>query len=182
MIILAAALLFTLITLVSGAIPKLPGWTLAFGEDFAGSRGRLPNSDRWLIRTGHGTNGWGNGQVQMYTRNPANVQTTGLGTLSITPIRGRSGWTSGRIETKRSDFMAPAGGRMIIQARIAMASLYFALHRIPVAETRDVCIQTNSLKAWCHSPKWCWILACFLDAWVSACCLYMTLRLAADKY
>ena len=45
----------------------------------------------------------------------------GTGNLRITPQRGAAGnWTSGRIETKRTDFQPPAGGKLRVEARIQM--------------------------------------------------------------
>lgn len=43
----------------------------------------------------------------------------------IQPLRSPSGqWTSARIETRRSDFMAREGGKMRIQARIMMPDVH----------------------------------------------------------
>ena len=50
---------------------------------------------------------------------PANVYQDGAGNLVIKPIRDAAGnWTSGRVETQRTDFAAPAGGKVRIEARI----------------------------------------------------------------
>lgn len=38
--------------------------------------------------------------------------------MQITAIKNGYLWTSSRIETKRTDFMAPAGGKMRIQASL----------------------------------------------------------------
>ena len=38
--------------------------------------------------------------------------------VQITAIKSGNDWTSSRIETQRTDFMAPPGGRMRIQASL----------------------------------------------------------------
>nr|WP_220195028.1 discoidin domain-containing protein [Ktedonospora formicarum] len=47
-----------------------------------------------------------------------NVSLDGNNHLNITALRNGNNWTSGRIETKRSDFAAPAGGMLQITASI----------------------------------------------------------------
>jgi beta-glucanase (GH16 family) len=51
------------------------------------------------------------------TANPANVHLDGRGHLELVPLRSNSGWTSGRVETRRS-FTAPAGGEMRVTATL----------------------------------------------------------------
>ncbi len=49
------------------------------------------------------------------------VSLDGAGHLALRPLRTASGaWFSGRIETRRSDFAAPAGGRLRIEARLRL--------------------------------------------------------------
>ena len=53
------------------------------------------------------------------TNSTANVFQDGAGHLDIKPIRdGAGNWTSGRIETQRTDFAAPAGGVLIMQGSL----------------------------------------------------------------
>jgi len=53
------------------------------------------------------------------TNSTSNVYQDGSGNLVIKPIRDSAGnWTSGRVETQRTDFAAPAGGKMRIEARL----------------------------------------------------------------
>jgi beta-glucanase (GH16 family) len=52
------------------------------------------------------------------TRDAANVSLDGAGHLRITPVNTPGGWTSGRIETQRSDFQAPPGGVLAVEAAI----------------------------------------------------------------
>src|SRR5258706_4582148 len=53
------------------------------------------------------------------TTRPANVYQGGAGNLVIKPIRNGSGrWTSGRVEPQRTDFAAPAGGKLRFEGRL----------------------------------------------------------------
>ncbi|WP_328681656.1 glycoside hydrolase family 16 protein [Streptomyces sp. NBC_00322] len=103
-------------------------WRLELADEFDGAAGSLPDADKWIIDLGTGYPGgppqWGTGEVQTYTADPANLSRDGNGNLRITPLRDRAGrWTSGRIETRRSDFQPPAGGRLRIEARIQLPAV-----------------------------------------------------------
>jgi len=106
------------------AIPSLPaGFTTVWSDDFSGSAGAGLNTSSWLYDTGTGYAGgapnWGTGEVETVTSSTANVATDGSGHLAITPIRSASGaWTSGRVETQRTDFAAPSGGILRVEASI----------------------------------------------------------------
>ncbi|TFE58446.1 glycosyl hydrolase family protein [Streptomyces sp. ICN441] len=109
----------------SGAVPPAPGWNLQWSDDFNGPDRSLPSSADWQIDTGHGYPGgpanWGTGEIQNYTDSPDNLSLDGSGNLRITPLRdGAGNWTSARIETRRADFKAPAGGTLRIEGRIRM--------------------------------------------------------------
>ncbi len=111
-----------------GDVPAAPGWNLAWSDDFNGASGALPSSANWQIDTGHGYPGgpgnWGTGEIQNYTASPDNLSLDGNGNLRITPLRdGAGNWTSGRIETRRADFKAPAGGTLRIEGRIQMPNV-----------------------------------------------------------
>ncbi|MDJ1136735.1 glycoside hydrolase family 16 protein [Streptomyces iconiensis] len=92
--------------------------------DFDGAGGSLPSEDDWIIDTGHGYPGgpgnWGTGEVQEYTKDPANLSLDGEGHLKITALKNGDTWTSGRIETKRTDFAAPEGGKLRIEASLKL--------------------------------------------------------------
>ncbi|NJQ01313.1 glycoside hydrolase family 16 protein [Streptomyces zingiberis] len=112
--------------------PDGTGETKALEEvwrsDFDGPAGSLPSTDDWIIDTGTaypgGPDNWGTGERQTYTDDPANLSLDGSGNLRITPLKDGSGrWTSGRIETRRTDFAAPAGGTLRIEARIQMPDI-----------------------------------------------------------
>lgn len=104
--------------------PSPPGgMSLVWSDAFSGAAGTLPSGDDWIIDTGTsypgGAANWGTGEVQTYTSDTANLQQDGDGHLRITPRRDDAGnWTSARIETRRSDFEPPAGGKLRIEARI----------------------------------------------------------------
>jgi hypothetical protein len=109
----------------AGAAVPAPGtgWTTVFSDDFTGAANTGVNTGNWLYDLGHGYAGgagnWGTGEVESMTNSTQNVYQDGAGHLVIKPIRDGSGnWTSGRIETQRTDFAAPAGGKIRIQASI----------------------------------------------------------------
>jgi hypothetical protein len=100
------------------SVPPTPaGWTQVFADDFNGSANTGVNTSNWLYDLGTsypgGAANWGTGEVETMTNSTANVFQDGGGHLVIKPIRNASGgWTSGRIETQRTDFAAPAGGKL----------------------------------------------------------------------
>jgi hypothetical protein len=122
---LAAAVPAAVVTAsAASAAPAPPsGWSTVWSDDFNGSAGSGLNTSNWLYDTGTGYPGgpgnWGTGEVETMTNSTANVYQDGAGHLAIKPIRDASGhWTSGRVETQRTDFGAPAGGVERIEARI----------------------------------------------------------------
>ena len=108
----------------SAAVPPTPsGWNLVFSDDFNGAANTGVNTSNWLYDLGHGYPGgagnWGTGEIENMTNSTANVFQDGAGRLQIKPIRDGAGqWTSGRIETQRTDFAAPVGGKLRVQASI----------------------------------------------------------------
>ena len=107
----------------SAAVPAPPaGWTTVFSDDFTGAAGTGLNTANWLYDTGTsypgGAGNWGTGEVETVTNSTANVFQDGSGHLVIKPIDNGGAWTSGRVETQRTDFAAPAGGQMEITASI----------------------------------------------------------------
>jgi hypothetical protein len=104
-------------------VPSRAGWSLAWSDDFSGPANTGLNTSDWLYDIGTGYPGgapnWGTGEIETMTSSTANVSTDGAGHLAIKPIRDSSGrWTSGRIETQRTDFAAPAGGRLRVEATL----------------------------------------------------------------
>ncbi|WP_407662413.1 glycoside hydrolase family 16 protein [Mycolicibacterium palauense] len=85
-----------------------------FSDEFDGPAGSPPGGD-WRTQTGGG--GWGNGELQVYTDDPANVSLDGAGHLAITARRDAAGTiTSARVTTESS--FAFTTGRA--EARIAL--------------------------------------------------------------
>jgi exo-beta-1,3-glucanase (GH17 family) len=93
----------------------IPGaFTTVWTDDFSGSANTSPSAANWLLRTGTsypgGAANWGTGEVETATNSTANVYLDGTGKLTIKAIRdGNGNWTSGRIETQRTDFDPLAG-------------------------------------------------------------------------
>ena len=99
------------------------GWKTEWSDDFAGPAGVRPSAANWLTDTGTsypgGAAAWGTGEVESFTKDPANVALDGHGHLRITAIRdGNGAWTSGRLETTRTNFQPAPGQTLRIEARI----------------------------------------------------------------
>ncbi|ORY61709.1 family 16 glycosyl hydrolase [Pseudomassariella vexata] len=108
---------------IRAAVPSIEGFTITWSDDFTGAAGSLPDSANWLVDTGTsypgGASNWGTGEIQTFTSNPENIQQDGNGVLKITAIKDEAGgWTSARIETQRTDFLAQPGSKMRIQASL----------------------------------------------------------------
>lgn len=101
-----------------------PGYYPAFFDSFTGYPGTLPSSSNWIIDLGTsypgGAEKWGNNEYETYTSSTSNIHLTSASTLAITPQLTPSGWTSGRIETQRSDFVARPGGKLYVEASIKL--------------------------------------------------------------
>ncbi|MFD3779554.1 SGNH hydrolase domain-containing protein [Streptomyces sp. NPDC058612] len=101
------------------------GWTRLLRDDFDGPSGSAPSPADWIHDTGTCYPGcpapqWGTGEIETMTDSTDNVRLDGKGALEIVPTRKDGAWSSGRIETKRSDFAAPPGGTLRIEASIAL--------------------------------------------------------------
>ncbi|MFJ4695975.1 glycoside hydrolase family 16 protein [Streptomyces sp. NPDC088766] len=104
------------------------GWSQVFLDDFNGAAGTGVNTSNWQYATGTsypgGPANWGTGEVETMTNSTSNVSLDGNGNLRITPLRDAAGrWTSGRIETRRTDFQPPSGGRLRVEARLQMPNV-----------------------------------------------------------
>lgn len=96
-------------------------WTQVWSDEFNGSAGTGVNTSNWIYDTG---TGFGTGEIETMTNSTANVYQDGNGHLVIKALRDSNGnWTSGRIETQRSDFGAPAGGEFAMEASIQQPNL-----------------------------------------------------------
>ncbi|MCX5267686.1 glycoside hydrolase family 16 protein [Streptomyces sp. NBC_00199] len=118
------------VTLPANASAPTPpsGWTQVFLDDFTGAAGTGVNTSNWQYSTGTsypgGPANWGTGEVETMTNSTANVSLDGNGNLRLTPLRDSAGrWTSGRIETNRTDFQPPSGGKLRVEARIQMPNV-----------------------------------------------------------
>jgi beta-glucanase (GH16 family) len=107
-----------------------PAWTKIWGDEFD-AVGGLSNKD-WIydLGTGYRCSGcpqnWGTGEVEVMSSSIANVFQAN-GNLNIRALHSGgnpvSGWTSGRIETVRSDFQAVPGGAMAVELRLQQPNL-----------------------------------------------------------
>lgn len=125
-ILLTAALQVAWVAADSPTPPD--GFTVTWSDEFDGDAGTLPSADNWLIDVGTSYPGgapqFGTGEIETLTNDPANVGLDGDGNLEITPLRDSAGaWTSARIETVETGFVAAAGKIMQIEARISMPSV-----------------------------------------------------------
>ncbi|AYC37321.1 glycoside hydrolase family 16 protein [Streptomyces griseorubiginosus] len=126
---LAAALATAAALPADASAPTPPtGWSQVFVDDFNGTAGTGVNTSNWQYATGTsypgGPANWGTGEVETMTNSTSNVALDGNGNLRITPVRNAAGnWTSGRIETNRTDFQPPAGGKLRVEARIQMPNV-----------------------------------------------------------
>ena len=98
------------------------GWTTVFSDDFTGAANSgLDGNWQYDVGTNYpgGAPNWGTGEVETATNSTSNVRHDGSGHLLITPVRDAAGhWTSGRVESRRVDFAAPAGGQLQITASL----------------------------------------------------------------
>ncbi|MFL5828706.1 MAG: family 16 glycosylhydrolase [Solirubrobacteraceae bacterium] len=82
------------------------GPRLLWSDEFNGSGGRAPDRRRWEVI--NGGNGFGNRELQYYTRRSINVRLNGHGALVLSALRGpfagsdgfRRSYTSGALQTK----------------------------------------------------------------------------------
>jgi beta-glucanase (GH16 family) len=122
-LIVAASWATTRIGARADVPPPAPGWSLVFSDDFTGAANTGVDRSKWLYDIGTsypgGAANWGTGEIERMTDSTANVFQDGSGHLAIKPIRdGAGNWTSGRIETQRTDFAAPAGGKLRVEASL----------------------------------------------------------------
>ncbi|MDP9799652.1 beta-glucanase (GH16 family) [Catenuloplanes nepalensis] len=90
----------------AAALPAKTDTTPEKIVSFAGKAGTAPNAAHWNYETGG--NGWGNGEIQTYTKSTDNAALTGAGKLGITArkqtVKGTDGitrdYTSARLTTE----------------------------------------------------------------------------------
>lgn len=103
-----------------------PGFSQTFLETFGGNPGTIPSSSNWVFDLGTSYPGgppqWGNNEFETYTSSTSNIHITQQHNLAITPQLKNGQWTSARIETQRSDFVAAPGGKLLVEASIKLGS------------------------------------------------------------
>ncbi|HEV3171273.1 MAG TPA: discoidin domain-containing protein [Actinocrinis sp.] len=108
-----------------------PNWSTVWSDNFAGAANTAPSSSNWIEDTGTSAPGgpanWGTGEVETMSNSTGNVYLDGNNHLDIKAIDTNGSWTSGRIESQRSDFAAPAGGMLQISASIEQPNPTHAL-------------------------------------------------------
>lgn len=111
-----------------------PGFRLTWKDDFNGPAGSRVSPGKWIydIGTGYGCIGcpdqWGTFEIETMTDSTDNVSLDGEGNLLITPVRDPDGnWTSGRIETRKTDFTAGDDGILRVEAAIQLPQTGFGL-------------------------------------------------------
>ncbi|MBL0887222.1 glycoside hydrolase family 16 protein [Myceligenerans indicum] len=113
-------------SITQAAVPATPsGWSLAWSDDFDGAAGTGIDTNTWIYDIGHsypgGADNWGTGEIGYHTDSTQNVYQDGNGNLAIRPLRDADGnWTSGRIETVRTDFEPAQGGVMRVEGRVKL--------------------------------------------------------------
>ena len=102
--------------------PPPDGWQTLFSDDFTGAAGTGLDTTNWLYDKGTGYDGgaanWGTGEVETMTDSTENVYQDGNGNLVIKPTNNNGAWSSGRVETQRTDIAAPEGGQLKVTASI----------------------------------------------------------------
>ncbi len=88
--------------LLLAALPVLAqksgDWQLLWSDEFKGPANSAPDESKWSYELGGG--GWGNRELEVYTKNPENAFEDGKGHLVIRAIKtAEGGYTSGRLRT-----------------------------------------------------------------------------------
>jgi beta-glucanase (GH16 family) len=99
------------------------GWVLSWSDEFNQQDGTAPDLSKWSLAEGVGNNGWGNNELEYYTKRPSNVVVQN-GSLVITARRetytDASGitrnFTSARLRTQ--ELFSQAYGRFEARIRI----------------------------------------------------------------
>lgn len=71
---------------------------LVWSDEFNGPAGAAPDPAKWTYDLGGG--GWGNDELETYTKTSQNVAQDGAGHLVIRALRTESGYTSARLKTQ----------------------------------------------------------------------------------
>ncbi len=125
---------------------KLPGWTLVWSDEFDGDS---VDTAKWDFDIGNGffdyrnhewVEGWGNEELQYYTREPANVSVKDS-LLTIRAVKEElhgCGYTSARLKTRKRDgtpLFTKLYGHFEIRARVPWGKgLWPALWMLPIED------------------------------------------------
>ncbi len=91
--------LLTFLLTAAAAAAQAGNWHVVWSDEFNGSAGSLPDASKWTYDLGAG--GWGNQELETYTRDTANIHLDGEGHLVIRSLKGSDGnYTSSRIKTE----------------------------------------------------------------------------------
>ena len=105
------------LALLALAFPALGAtdWKLVWSDEFNGPANALPDSNKWTYDLGGG--GWGNQELEVYTRDPGNVSQDGEGHLIIRAVKTTLGqYTSARIKTESK--FAIEQGKIAVRMKI----------------------------------------------------------------
>jgi beta-glucanase (GH16 family) len=94
-------ILIRALTLLLVALPARPAtnWKLIWSDEFNGAAHTPPNAGKWTYDLGNG--GWGNGELEIYTKKAENVSQDGKGRLIIRAVKtGPGTYTSARMKTQ----------------------------------------------------------------------------------
>lgn len=130
-LLVISTLVFTALSFMpSSRISKASAatWSLVWSDEFSGTANTGVNTSNWLYDTGTSYSGgaanWGTGEVETMSSSTTNVFLDGNGHLVIDPVKdGNGNWTSGRIESQRTNFAAPSGGELEVTASIQMPAV-----------------------------------------------------------
>src|SRR4051812_7631272 len=97
---------WSLLLALSVALPALchADWKLVWNDEFTQPDGSLPDAAKWNFDLGRGESGWGNNELEYYTKRTNNIRVEG-GQLVIEACREKlsgAAFTSARILTKTS--------------------------------------------------------------------------------
>jgi beta-glucanase (GH16 family) len=110
---LIAALVLSLASAQSSLapVPADPAWTLLWSDEFNGKAGTQPSEKSWTYELGNEeAQGWGNRELEYYTKGPQNVRLDGQGNLEIRALTNKADlwcfsgdacpYTSARLKTQ----------------------------------------------------------------------------------
>jgi chitodextrinase len=120
-----AAILLLVVGFVAATANITPtqaaSWNLQWSDEFNGAAGTGVNPSNWFYDTGQGV--FGTGEIENMTNSTSNVYQDGNGHLVLKAINNGGQWTSGRVESQLSNFAAPAGGILAVEASIQQPNL-----------------------------------------------------------